>query len=251
MGDIRVGGRIFSSTRGKSAYVCRLATNQDEIKKAQKLRFQVFNIELKEGLPESYATGLDVDPYDDVCDHLLVISEDSNEIVGTYRLQTGLKAKENLGYYSAQEFDCSLLEAFRPQIIELGRACIHEDHRNLRALGCLWRAIEVYAKGCGGRYLIGCSSLTSQDEAAGAGAFEILKKHLVDPEFRVRPLPFCACAMEHLPEQPVRIPKLLGAYLSIGAKICGTPAIDRTFKTIDFLTLLDLQHLPASVLNAL
>ena len=34
------------------------------------------------------------------------------------------------------------------------------------------------------------------------------------------------------------------AYLAIGAKICSAPAIDREFKTIDFLTLLDLQAIP-------
>jgi len=45
------------------------------------------------------------------------------------------------------------------------------------------------------------------------------------------------------------VPKLLMAYLSIGAKICGPPAIDREFKTIDFLTLLDLDSLPASTVQ--
>jgi len=41
----------------------------------------------------------------------------------------------------------------------------------------------------------------------------------------------------------VQPPKLLRAYLSIGAKICGPPAVDREFKTIDFLTLLDLERI--------
>jgi putative hemolysin len=47
--------------------------------------------------------------------------------------------------------------------------------------------------------------------------------------------------IERLPDE--RVPKLLRAYLTIGAKICSEPAIDREFKTIDFLTLLDLQTL--------
>ena len=46
-----------------------------------------------------------------------------------------------------------------------------------------------------------------------------------------------------LPEESVPIPKLLRAYLTVGAKICGPPALDRHFKTIDFLTLLDLETL--------
>src|SRR5438067_9314818 len=89
-------------------YAARLARNADEVRAAQALRFAVFNLELNEGLVESLATGLDADPFDDVCDHLLVEHVPSGEIVGTYRLQTGLTATENLGYYSQQEFD------FRP-----------------------------------------------------------------------------------------------------------------------------------------
>ncbi len=251
VGDARVGGRIFSSTRGKTSYLCRLAEGQEEIKAAQRLRFEVFNLELKEGLPESHRTGLDVDKFDEACEHLLVLEEASGEVVGTYRLQSGNRARECLGYYSAQEFDFSSLEPHRSEIIELGRACIHQDHRNLRALGCLWRAIEIYTKNCGGRYLVGCSSLTSQDESVGAGVYEVLRKHLTPEEFRVLPLNYCACSLERLPDKPVRIPKLLGAYLSVGAKICGPPAIDRTFKTIDFLTLLDITQLPSSVLDSL
>ena len=53
---------------------------------------------------------------------------------------------------------------------------------------------------------------------------------------------------EHLyPADPINTgvqpPKLLRAYLSIGANICGRPALDREFKTIDFLTLLDLESM--------
>lgn len=251
VGDTRVGGRIFSSSKGRGSYTCRLAKNDAEIQEAQRLRFQIFNVELQEGLPESHQTGLDADPFDPVCDHLLVLNEESGEIVGTYRLQTGLRAQECLGYYSAQEFDFAPLEPFRSEVIELGRACIHADHRNLRALGCLWRAIDAYAKKCKARYLVGCSSLTSQNEPEGASAYEVLKKHLVEPQFQVSPLPHCVCSLDTLPEKPTRIPKLLSAYLSIGAKICGAPAIDRTFKTIDFLTLLDLNKLPDSILESL
>jgi putative hemolysin len=39
---------------------------------------------------------------------------------------------------------------------------------------------------------------------------------------------------------------LLRAYLTIGAKICGPPALDREFQTIDFLTLVDLEKLTPS-----
>jgi putative hemolysin len=229
-------------------YTTRLAGNAAEIRAAQALRFEVFNLELNEGLAESYASGLDADPFDAVCDHLVVEHRQSRQIVGTYRLQTGANAAAKLGYYSAQEFDFQPYEPFRAEIIELGRACVHIEHRNLVVLGMLWKGIADYAQEHGARYLLGCSSVTSQNPAVGASAFtELCRKNLAPPAWRTQPLPEYECPLNHLAEEPVKIPKLLRAYLSVGAKICGPPALDRSFKTIDFLTLLDLATLPPIV----
>jgi putative hemolysin len=234
---------VVSST---NQYVVRMAGTPGEIRAAQMLRFQVFNLELNEGLAESYATGLDADPFDAVCDHLLVEHLPTQQIVGTYRLQTGLNAAKNLGYYCAQEFEFAVYEPFRAQIVELGRACVHRQHRNLVVLGLLWKGIADYAKERGGRYLVGCSSLTSQDPGDGASAFTEMcrKKALADLAWQTRPTPAYECPMTHMAEEPVQIPKLLRAYLAVGGKICGPPALDRQFKTIDFLTLVDLRELP-------
>ena len=113
----------------------------------------------------------------------------------------------------------------------------------------LWRAIGEYAKIHQGRYLIGCSSLTSQDESVGASAYEILKRYLAEPDFRVKPHPQYVCSLGKISEKKVKIPRLLSAYMSIGAKICGEPAIDRVFKTIDFLTVLDLKKVSPVVFS--
>jgi putative hemolysin len=244
--------QIHESVRlltGASAhYAARRARGNGELRAAQTLRFQVFNLELNEGLAQSYATGLDADPFDAVCDHLLVEHLPSQQIVGTYRLQTGANAAKNLGYYSAQEFEFQNFEPFRQQIIELGRACVHRQHRNLVVLGLLWRGIADYAQERGARYLLGCSSLTSQDAKVGASAYTELcrKQHLAEPPWQTRPTLRFDCPLDQLAEEKVEIPKLLRAYLSLGAKICGPPALDREFQTIDFLTLLDLASLPPS-----
>lgn len=229
-------------------YAARLAQNSDEVRAAQALRFTVFNLELNEGLAESLATGLDADPFDEVCDHLLVEHRPTGQVVGTYRLQTGPTAAANRGYYSEQEFDFRPFEPIRSELIELGRACVHERHRNLIVLGLLWKGIADYARERGGRYLCGCSSITSQDPTVGASAYaDLCRKHLVQARWRTKPLPAFDCPLNHLSEDAPKIPKLLRAYLSIGAKICGPPALDQQFKTIDFLTLLDLDSLPAMV----
>ena len=230
----------------QAQYAFRLARSHAEIEAAQALRFQVFNVELNEGLAESYATGRDADPFDAVCDHLLVEHVPTGEIVGTYRLQTGVNAGRNLGYYSAQEFEFAPFEPLRDQIIELGRACVHSKHRNLVVLGLLWKGIADYAVERGASYLLGCSSITSQDPAVGASAYTELcrRGHLADLPWRTSPTARFECSLEQLAAEEVKIPKLLRAYLGLGAKICGAPALDREFQTIDFLTLLDLNALP-------
>jgi putative hemolysin len=233
------------------------------VRRAQQLRFEVFNLELGEGLAESYASGLDVDPFDEFCDHLIVEELATSEIVGTYRLQTGQLAAANRGYYSEREFDFALYEPFRCEMIELGRACVHADHRNFNLLQLLWRGIACYALERNARFLIGCSSISSQDPIEGAETYEELKHYLVEPELCTQPRPEFAVAggvdasfrYDRGTYPPASAPpatagassRLLRAYLAIGAKICGPPAIDREFGTIDFLTLLDLHALPGIV----
>ena len=222
-------------------YTTRLAKSLDEVHAAQELRFQIFNLELNEGLEKSYATGRDEDAFDSVCEHLLVEHMPSATIVGTYRMQTGNTAV-TLGYYSAQEFEFEVFEPYRSEMIELGRACVHPQHRNLVVLGLLWKGEIEIARQRSARYLIGCSSMTTQDPAVGASAYaDMCRKHLAPIAWRTRPLASHDCPLTQLSAEPVKIPKLLRAYLSLGATICGPPALDRQFKTIDYLTLLDLE----------
>ncbi|MDW8310924.1 MAG: GNAT family N-acyltransferase [Verrucomicrobiales bacterium] len=230
--------RLVTNT---AAYAVRLAADAEEVRAAQRLRFNVFNLELNEGLATSFATGVDADEFDAVCDHLIVTENATGAVVGTYRMQTGRMAARGRGYYSAGEFDLTPLEPLRDEMVELGRACVARAHRNLVVLGLLWKGIADYTTERGGRYLIGCSSLTSQDPAVGATVYaDLCRRHLAPPSWRIRPLPHCECPLRELTDEAVALPKLLRAYLSLGAKICGPPALDRQFGTIDFLTLLDL-----------
>jgi putative hemolysin len=224
-------------------YRVRLASAETDRTAAFRLRFLVFNLELNEGLEASYATGQDTDDFDPFCDHLMVEHSGTGKMVGTYRLQTGATASANAGFYSEREFDFSPYKRLGGSVIELGRACVHRDHRFPEVLTLLWRGIAQYAIHRGGRYLIGCSSLTSQDPEHGAAVYKALQEHLAEPQLRTNPQPAFAMPLVSSEGASNKIPKLLRAYLAVGAKICGPPAIDREFKTIDFLTLLDLQAL--------
>ena len=239
--------RTSTSLVNRPTYLARLARSADEVRAAQRLRFEVFNLELNEGLAESHFIGLDIDPFDVVCQHLVVEHVATGEIVGTYRLQTGECAAANIGYYSQREFDFAPYEPLRSQMIELGRACVHADHRNFNLLHLLWRGIANYALEHNARFLVGCSSLTSQDSSEGMAMYRQLgDKFLIRSKWRTVPHPPFRCDVD-IAGSAGAPPKLMRAYLAIGAKICGPPALDREFGTIDFLTLLDLHALPAIV----
>lgn len=224
----------------------RIRTTRDAayIHCAQRLRYVVFNVELGEGLASSDRSGLDADPFDAQCDHLIIEEQETGEVIGTYRLQTGAMAAAGRGYYSATEFDFSPYESLRHEVLELGRACIRADHRNRAVLDLLWRGIARYAQSRGSRYLLGCSSLTSQYAGEGWGLYEQLTgKFLAPSHLRTRPIgPYIMPRPAALAEA-VKTPKLFAAYLSVGAWIAGAPALDEDFKTIDFLTILDLENM--------
>ena len=241
-------------------YRLRLAQGTADREAACRLRFRVFNIEMGEGLARSYETGLDTDHFDVFCEHLLVEDKSDGQVVGTYRMQSGSTAAMNLGYYSAQEFEFAPYEPLRRDILELGRASIDREHRTSEVLTLLWRGIAQYATDLGLRYLVGCSSLNSNNPAEGWHLYRELERHRASPEFETVPTAAYVCpkwqpgmdAVQRPGREPgslTKVPKLLRTYLTIGARICAPPAWDREFCTIDFLTLLDLKMLTSAARN--
>lgn len=228
-------------------YVVRIARTPEEIDAALKLRFEVFNLELGEGLDSSLETGRDVDEFDAICHHLIVLDRDENLVVGTYRCQTGEMAAAR-GFYSAGEFNLSQIPSdILLDAVELGRACVSRSHRNTQVLFLLWKGLAAYVAYSRKRYLFGCCSLTSQDESEGMRVFELLEASgHSHPSLRVLPRPGFACDASSLSideATEVNIPKLFRIYLRFGAQVCGPPAIDRLFKTIDFLVLFDIEEM--------
>lgn len=226
----------------------RFCRSEVELDAIYRLRFDVFNLELNEGFDASFETERDTDEFDPYCHHLYVVDRETDQTVGTYRMQTHRMALEGIGLYSATEFDFSgVPEDLLTRSVEIGRACIHRDHRNLRVLYLLWKGLGAYMSHNNMRYLFGCCSLTSQNEAEGLSVLDLLesKGHILS-DWEVQPLPGHVCRVNGDPNLSFRepkIPRLMRAYLSLGAKICGPPAIDRVFKTIDYLALFDVEML--------
>lgn len=224
--------------------VC-FATDADQLDRALALRYEVFNVELGEGLESSVESARDVDQFDAVCHHLLVIEGVSGEIVGTYRMQTADMARRNLGFYSAGLFDLSTLpDAVVGSAVEVGRACVAREHRNTRVLFMLWKGLALYVAHNRLRYLFGCCSLTSQDPELGWRVMRHLEEDdRTHPELRVEPVAACRLPAAEPRDEEVSLPILFRTYLRYGSKVLSPPAIDREFKTIDYLVMLDVDGL--------
>jgi len=228
-------------------YEARFARTPEDLDQALRLRFAVFNLELGEGLRESALTGRDEDAFDAFCHHLVVEDLATGAVVGTYRLQTAAMACAGHGLYTATEFDLTPLPAdVLAGSVELGRACIARAHRHTRVLFLLWRGIAEYAHALGKRHLLGCCSLTSQEPRDGLALLdELAQRGAVHETLRVRARPsfVCLTSVAREPWTAPAVPRLFDMYLAMGAKVCSEPAVDRAFRTIDFLVVCDLRAL--------
>ena len=234
-------------------YLIRFARTPEEVQTALKLRYEIFNLEMNEGLESSHVTGHDEDAFDAGCHHLLVIHEGdpSHPVVGTYRLQTREMAARHAGFYSDGEYVLADMgDAILDDSVEIGRACVAKEHRKQRVLFGLWKGLAAYITHTGKRYLFGCCSLTSQDprDATEVSAY-LAAQGKQRTDFVVRAREDYACVdpdPQPVDVASVKLPTLFGTYLRFGALACSEPALDRDFKTIDYLVVMDTDGLPAA-----
>lgn len=228
-------------------YILQLASTEEELKSIFRLRFEVFNLELGLGFSSSNLTQMDRDKFDEVCHHLILINKHTGKTIGTYRMQTYTMAAEYLGFDAADIFHLQgIPDSVLQASVEVGCACIAKEYRNSQTLLLLWEGLANYLIWSRNQYFIGCASLLTQSPWEAACAYNYFQQHgLMHPSILVHPNSECAI---ELPQQcgdscKLEIPKILQAYLSIGAKICSLPAIDRQFKTIDFLIISNITNL--------
>ncbi|HYZ08653.1 MAG TPA: GNAT family N-acyltransferase [Pseudonocardiaceae bacterium] len=235
-----------SDTRRYSLLVARTGS---EIRAAQRLRHRVFADEMGATL-HSRHPGLDVDAFDEHCDHLLVREERTGEIVGTYRMLAPEGARQAGGLYCDTEFDLSALDGLRAELVETGRSCVDPEHRSGAVVSLVWAGIARYMLLTGHRWLVGCGSVPLRtpgqlDGAGAAGVWDVIRaRHLAPDWYRVRPHRAWDTDAAPRPDRAV-LPPLLRGYLRLGARVCGPPAHDPDFGVADFLVLLDLKAVDA------
>ena len=224
----------------------RLAESLREIDAAQALRYRVFYEEMGAKADERIArTKRDIDDFDEVCDHLLVIDYGRgggrDAVVGTYRLIRREAAARRGRFYSAGEYDISRIVAWPGEVLELGRSCVDVGYRARSTMQLLWRGIAAYMFHHEIELMFGCASLPGTDPKALALPLSVLHyHHLAPPALRPRALDDLYVGMKFLePDSvdPARalavLPPLVKGYLRLGGFVGDGAVIDRQFNTTD------------------
>jgi len=242
----------------------RLATTGREIRRAQRLRFKVFYEEMS-AAPNGAAllSRRDVDAYDAICDHLLVLDHDVKrkafrpakpKVVGTYRLLRQDVAERHGGFYTRGEYEIAPLLKGHPHLrfLELGRSCVLKPYRNKRTVELLWHGIWAYVLHHRIDVMMGCASLEGTDPQKLALPLSFLHHYAAAPaDWQARALPERFTAMDILPKEAIdpkaalhALPPLIKGYLRLGATFGTGAVIDRQFGTTDVLVVL-----PVSAIN--
>lgn len=228
------------------SYRLKTANTFSEFKQFFKLRHQVFTGEYG---AQTKSTIFEFDEYDSLCDHLIIINKENNQICGYYRI---LCDKFCQKFYSESEFNLEKIKALPGYKLELGRACIDKDHRNGQTINLLWKGIGEYAKQLECRYIFGLSSVGSDSLFLASSMYFYFEK-----SNQTTPIPLAratgdfkvSLVLNNLMEDQVvanEVPNLLRMYLSAGSKVAAYPAYDKDFNCFDFLTLLDLNEVSPS-----
>ncbi|GAB6078041.1 GNAT family N-acetyltransferase [Hydrogenobaculum acidophilum] len=230
-------------------FTIKTAQNSKELRKALELRHNVFYQEL---LNKNKLFRIDIDKFDFIADHIIIIDNKTQNVVGTYRI---ISSNFSNKFYSETEFDIASIKLLKATKIEIGRASVHKDYRNGAIIALLWKGIAYYAKLVGAKYVFGCSSVQTENIFEIVFAYKYLKqfenKMVVPlPDFRIKNFETYLKTLDSvnidINSLKVFVPSLIHGYLKAGATICGEPAFDKHFKCADFITLLDADNLNTS-----
>ncbi|MFI1995887.1 GNAT family N-acetyltransferase [Actinoplanes sp. NPDC020271] len=209
-----------------------IVADERGVVQAQRLRRQVF--------AEEFGTMIDVDAYDEHCDHIVVRHDASDTVVGTYRMMTADCAAAVGGRYGQRTFDLRPLRDLDAGLVETGRAAVHLEHRNGAVVGLMWAGIAQYLKLAGRSWLGGCAWV-KPDLAAGIWA-AVRDRHLAPAEFRVEPRhPVLRTSGPEI--VPGAVPPLLRGYLRLGSWVCGEPSYDTEAGVATFYVLLSVDQM--------
>ena len=253
----------------------RLAESETDILACQRLRYQVFYEEMAaQPIGDMAEKRLDYDRFDAVADHLMVIdksgvvsgpralndnsenTDQAGKVIGTYRLIRREVAEANGGFYTAGEYDIGpmLMRAGEDvNFLELGRSCVHKDHRTRPTINMLWSGIGQYIAKHDIDVMFGCASFPGVDPKTFAQPLSYLHHNMKTPDdFHVRALDDLFVDMNMLPPEQVerrlalsQMPPLIKGYMRAGCAFGDGAIIDPQFSTVDVFVMLIIKNVEA------
>ena len=232
--------------QGHQLYVT-LTRKPEDIRAAQRLRYQVFVEEMGAGAGDPFSR-MEQDEFDPYCLHLLVRdAAHHHQVVGCYRILTDNEAARAGNYYSQTEFDLGRILSLPGRFMEVGRTCVHPDYRNGATVSLLWQGLARFMMAHKFDYLMGCASISLEKGMDYITALytALNEKHSSPPAQRVYPHLPLFNSMPHpvAGTGQIAFPPLLSAYLRMGATICGEPAWDPQFNVADLFVLLSAKRI--------
>jgi putative hemolysin len=231
-----------------------MAQGADDLRAAQRLRYDVFVDELGgQGPQVDHDARLECDRFDTVFDHMLLHDDATGEVVGVYRLLRQDAADQIGQFYSEDEYDLTSLRQSGRRLLELGRSCLHTDYRGGTAMYHLWNGLAQYVTEHDIELMFGVASFHGIDPHALAAPLSLLHhRHLAPDGMRPRAKPAAFQSMNLIPEAQLdrrdamlQIPALIKAYLRLGGTVGEGAYVDHRFNTTDVCVLMDTKQLNA------
>ena len=235
-------------------YEVRLANKPEEVIAAQELRYKVL---FEEGggeiSDEMHALGREEDEWDDIAYHVVVLDKKQDEkVVGTLRLVSSSRLKENQQFYTEKAFDLSKLKTHYKKLLELSRACISPEGRGGAILMLIWKFTMEFIGEHEYDVMLGCASFAGTDYQKHTSILSYLyEKHLADGSLMPKPVVDNNVAIADFKQKVEKhdhgaIPTMLRGYLKIGARISEHAIIDPIFNTTFVAIYVDAQQMFAS-----
>jgi len=239
------------------AFTIRTAQTADDLRAAQRLRYDVFVTELGgDGPLVDHANRREIDSFDAYATHLLLCDNQrpaGDQVVGVYRYMTQRAADAAGRFYCETEYDLTLLRQSGKRLLELGRSCLHQDYRGGTAMMQLWSALADIIERERIDLLFGVASFPGTDRAALEGPLSLLhQRHLAPEELRVTARGDGAVAMDRIAADQIdRVaamrdtPSLIKGYLRLGGVVGEGAFVDHAFNTTDICLILSTDAISA------
>lgn len=226
-------------------FILKLADNEKEFQQLYKLRYKALLKDYNENL--NIDNEEDIDIYDSVCDHLIIVDTSIDEVIGTYRLIKKSQLTNIDKFLTESEFDLTPIKNY--EVLEIGRAVVKEEYRNGAAISLLWKGLLKYAIESGADYMIGTASFHGVDPSLYYDTFAYLHdNYLSAEEIRCEVNKESCYLVKDFKDYDLNtalanLPPLIKGYLRLGATIGNGVYKDISFNSLDVLIVLKMNEI--------